>query len=384
MSGPSLFDDFFNEEEKDLEFKEIELDKSPSLAEIKEQHSIQDEEKEYHEISENQSQYSYNENEQQENKTEEKTISNTTSESEVENNSFYFEMPSDEESSDLEFSLNFEDENKENAKKEEYTQKLEKENITFTIEESNKSKEEFEIEIVPGNTEYLESSEEKNPENKNTESNQEKIDEKEQNINSVEENNSESNLDSENVEFIEEDFSIFALEEHVENSDSIDKIKEEKKEEVQEYKKELKEENFIKKDLKEQLPQFSLSDEKQPEKYIPKNISESELPKWELQKNYYSISEVANFFNVNISHIRYWTNEFKLKPRTTRRGERLYSPENINKLRMIYFLVKEQGHTIEGAKNKLKQNTQVIAEKIDLKKALLGFKNQLEELLKVI
>src|SRR5690625_1563399 len=103
MSEPSLFDDFFNEEEeKNKEIKKVELDKGPLLAEIKEQHSIQDEEKEYHEISEDKSKYTHNQDEQQENQTEKETISNFTSQSEIENHAFYFEMPSQDASSELE------------------------------------------------------------------------------------------------------------------------------------------------------------------------------------------------------------------------------------------------------------------------------------------
>src|SRR5690606_8372547 len=48
-----------------------------------------------------------------------------------------------------------------------------------------------------------------------------------------------------------------------------------------------------------------------------------ELPEWHLDKNYYTIGMVAKMFDVNVSHIRFWTNEFKLKPRTNRKGDRL-------------------------------------------------------------
>src|SRR5690606_16673641 len=50
------------------------------------------------------------------------------------------------------------------------------------------------------------------------------------------------------------------------------------------------------------------------------------LPEWELSKKYYTIGEVAKFFDVNTSHIRFWSKEFNLKLRTTRKGDRMYTP----------------------------------------------------------
>jgi DNA-binding transcriptional MerR regulator len=69
-------------------------------------------------------------------------------------------------------------------------------------------------------------------------------------------------------------------------------------------------------------------------------------------KLYYSIGEVATLLNVNTSLIRYWEKEFSsiLHPRKSRRGNRLFTRKDIDALRYIYFLVKEQGLTLEGAK----------------------------------
>ncbi len=101
------------------------------------------------------------------------------------------------------------------------------------------------------------------------------------------------------------------------------------------------------------------------------------LAGWEGDKQYYSIGEVAALFKVNTSHIRFWTNEFALKVRTTRKGDRLYNPAQIKELRAIYHLVKELGFTINGAKTKLKAQKKVSIESVDLKKALLQLRNKL-------
>ncbi len=79
-------------------------------------------------------------------------------------------------------------------------------------------------------------------------------------------------------------------------------------------------------------------------------------------KSYYPISEVAIMFNVNISLLRFWEKEFDvLKPRKNRKGNRLFRPEDIKMLKLIYFLLREKKYTIEGAKvfiKKGKKSTQ--------------------------
>jgi DNA-binding transcriptional MerR regulator len=101
------------------------------------------------------------------------------------------------------------------------------------------------------------------------------------------------------------------------------------------------------------------------------------LPEWNLDKKYYTIGEVAQLFAVNTSHIRFWTNEFKLKPRTTRKGDRLYSPKDIAELRLIHHLVKEKKHTIKGAREKLKVEKAGVNHKLDLKESLTGLRDML-------
>lgn len=104
------------------------------------------------------------------------------------------------------------------------------------------------------------------------------------------------------------------------------------------------------------------------------------LEGWTPDKQYYSIGEVASLFYVATSHIRFWTNEFALKVRTTRKGDRLYSPEQINELRTIYHLVKEKGYTIAGAKARLKEAKKTPVHTLDLKQSLLQLRNKLVDI----
>lgn len=104
------------------------------------------------------------------------------------------------------------------------------------------------------------------------------------------------------------------------------------------------------------------------------------LKDWEGEKNYYTIGEVSKLFNVRTSNIRYWTKEFGLKVRTTRKGDRLYTPDRIKEIRTIYHLVKERGYTISGAKAKLKESKNMTAGTIDLKDSLLQLRKKLVDL----
>lgn len=101
------------------------------------------------------------------------------------------------------------------------------------------------------------------------------------------------------------------------------------------------------------------------------------LAGWTADKQYYTIGEVATLFQVRTSNIRFWTNEFALKVRTTRKGDRLYTPEQIREIRTIYYLVKEKKYTIKGAKAKLKEQKKATVQSLDLKQSLLHLRNKL-------
>lgn len=77
----------------------------------------------------------------------------------------------------------------------------------------------------------------------------------------------------------------------------------------------------------------------------------------EIQKRYYSIGEVAKIFDVNPSLIRFWEGEFDvLQPKKNRKGNRLFTQEDIENIKIIYHLVKEKGFTLSGAKEEMKKN----------------------------
>ena len=71
----------------------------------------------------------------------------------------------------------------------------------------------------------------------------------------------------------------------------------------------------------------------------------------EIEKIFYSIGEVAKMFDVNTSHIRFWSKQFDIiKPATNKKGNRMYTMSDIENFKVIYHLVKEKGFTLKGAK----------------------------------
>ncbi len=106
-----------------------------------------------------------------------------------------------------------------------------------------------------------------------------------------------------------------------------------------------------------------------------------ELP----EKRYYSIGEVAKAFEVNTSLIRFWENNFEiLKPKKNAKGNRKFTPKDIENLKKIYHLVKERGFTLDGAKKQLKiekteklSNLDIVQKLEDVKAELLKIKEQL-------
>jgi DNA-binding transcriptional MerR regulator len=108
-----------------------------------------------------------------------------------------------------------------------------------------------------------------------------------------------------------------------------------------------------------------------------------EIPEDEIlqQKLYYSISEVAGWFKVNTSLLRYWENEFDiLQPRKTRKGDRLFRVEDIKNLQLIYFLLRQRKFSIDGAKNYLKNNKQEADKQVRISESLTRFKSFLLEM----
>ena len=102
-----------------------------------------------------------------------------------------------------------------------------------------------------------------------------------------------------------------------------------------------------------------------------------ELP----EKRYYSIGEIAEAFEVNTSLIRFWEKEFDiLQPKKNAKGNRKFTPKDVKNIEIIYYLVKERGFTLEGAKIHLKDNRQKTLDRFEIIRKLEAVKSELHKI----
>ena len=93
------------------------------------------------------------------------------------------------------------------------------------------------------------------------------------------------------------------------------------------------------------------------------------------------MGETAEILGENVSAVRYWSNYFEqfVKPVRNAKGNRLYHPEDIETLKQIQFLVKEQGLTLEGAAQRMKDDRRSVELRVKALDILKGIKSDLEE-----
>ena len=72
------------------------------------------------------------------------------------------------------------------------------------------------------------------------------------------------------------------------------------------------------------------------------------------EKLYYNIGEISNAFGVKPSLIRFWEKEFNIiNPKKSNKGTRKFSIKDVEKINLIFSLVKKKGYTLEGAKKQI-------------------------------
>ncbi|MBL7771421.1 MAG: MerR family transcriptional regulator [Chitinophagaceae bacterium] len=88
-------------------------------------------------------------------------------------------------------------------------------------------------------------------------------------------------------------------------------------------------------------------------------VKSQEVDLTKLEKVYYTITEVSVMFSVNASLLRFWEKEFPVqlgKVKKNKKGDRYYNKEDLEKLKLIFYLVKEKRMTLPGAREFLKNN----------------------------
>ncbi|WP_339923226.1 MerR family transcriptional regulator [uncultured Cyclobacterium sp.] len=107
----------------------------------------------------------------------------------------------------------------------------------------------------------------------------------------------------------------------------------------------------------------------------------------DIEKKYYSIGEVAERFKVATSLIRYWEGEFDIiKPKKDKKGNRRFTIDDIEKIQLIFHLVKEKGYTLTGAQEIIKRDMHKVQDKAamiqrlhEIRGFLTEIKNNLNE-----
>ena len=105
------------------------------------------------------------------------------------------------------------------------------------------------------------------------------------------------------------------------------------------------------------------------------------VKKKSVERLYFTIGEVAKMFDVNTSLIRFWEKEFKIiKPNKNKKGNRMFSQQDVDNFHIIYHLVKERGYTLKGAKEKLKLKNKSVSNEMEIIKSLKNIKEYLIQL----
>ncbi|MBR5437001.1 MAG: MerR family transcriptional regulator [Muribaculaceae bacterium] len=101
-----------------------------------------------------------------------------------------------------------------------------------------------------------------------------------------------------------------------------------------------------------------------------------------IEKKYYRIGEVAQILNIPTSTLRFWESQFTIiKPRRNDRGTRFYTPEDVEKIRMVYYLVKEKGLKLDAAQEQIRANRDGVARRFEAIERLKSVRERVKSLL---
>ena len=101
----------------------------------------------------------------------------------------------------------------------------------------------------------------------------------------------------------------------------------------------------------------------------------------QIEKVYYTIGETAKILNVPVSTVRFWENEFSiLKPVKNKKGNRLFTPQDLKNLKIIHRLLKEEKMTLSGAKKRVSGKWDETNYKFEIAESLQKIKSILLEI----
>lgn len=110
-----------------------------------------------------------------------------------------------------------------------------------------------------------------------------------------------------------------------------------------------------------------------------------EMTKDSLEKKYYRIGDVSELLQLPQSTLRFWESKFSfIRPFRDSKGNRYYTPRDIELLRMIRYLLKERGLKIEAAQTELNRNRAGVERRFAVVERLKGVRNELEKMIRAL
>ena len=87
---------------------------------------------------------------------------------------------------------------------------------------------------------------------------------------------------------------------------------------------------------------------------------------------------MAEVLDIPASTLRFWEKEFTIiKPKRNAKNVRLYTPKDIETIRMIYFLVKDKGLKLNAAQAEIRRNRDGVSKRFEAIEKLRHVKNEL-------
>ncbi|MGM9741705.1 MAG: MerR family transcriptional regulator [Candidatus Cryptobacteroides sp.] len=101
-----------------------------------------------------------------------------------------------------------------------------------------------------------------------------------------------------------------------------------------------------------------------------------------MERLYYSIGEVAQMLGENVSLVRFWSDYFSryIKPRRNGKGNRMFTPDDVEVLKQVHLLVKSNGMTLQGAASRLASDRKSVEDRVKAINCLREIRSQLKEI----
>lgn len=102
------------------------------------------------------------------------------------------------------------------------------------------------------------------------------------------------------------------------------------------------------------------------------------------EKLYYSIGEVAEILGESTSLVRFWSDTFSdfVRPERNRKGNRKFTPADVENLKIIHHLVKDLKMTLDGAAARMRNNREGLDTRTEVVERLRGIRESLLDISK--